>query len=160
LIKEATDRLVSCSADKDDAKPSQERNQAAGHAFFAAGIDAGAEYDDEKEVEGVKGQGIKAHDRVLSFDVRANCIECRLNGSGFCANGGKYGAVWEGNRWGTSKVGSIDEEGFQKPETRNSNSKGGLRATGTVDLSASEEITNWGSSLVSDLNFCTRPNIC
>jgi hypothetical protein len=93
LIKEMTNRFVSRGADKDDAKPSQERDEAARHSFFASGVDAGAEDDDEKDVEGVKRQGIKSHGRVLSFDVRANCIECRRKSSGFCANRGKDGVV-------------------------------------------------------------------
>ena len=87
--KEAADRFVRSGAYEDDAEPAEEWNESAGHSFFSADIDASAENDDEKEVEGVKGQGVKAHDRVLLLDVRAICIECRLKSSGFCANRGK-----------------------------------------------------------------------
>ena len=97
MIKELANRLVSCGADKDDAKPSQEGNESAGHSFFSACVNASAENDDEEEVESVKGQGIKAHDRVLLFEVRAICIVCRRKSSGFCANRGKDGALRDGN---------------------------------------------------------------
>ena len=86
MVEELAQGFIGSGADKDDAKPSQQGNQAAGHPFFSAGVNAGPENNDEKDVESVKGQGVKSHDRVLSFDVRANCIECRRKSSGFCAN--------------------------------------------------------------------------
>lgn len=47
LVKELADGFISSGADEHNAEPSEERNEAAGHSFFSADVNAGAENDDE-----------------------------------------------------------------------------------------------------------------